>query len=253
MSDIGKTALVTGANQGIGKHVVGKLAAEGWTVFLGARDLAKGKAAAAEIDGNARAIQLDVTDAESVAAAADRIASEAGSLHLLINNAAVSTPARLSDMSADARRDVLRASAISLADLREIWETNVFAVVGVTQAMLPLLRKSPGARIVMVGSGLGSLTANSDPDYPFRGIFTPGYAGSKAALNVIALAFAIELEKEGIHVNIVSPGFTSTNINSHQGTETIEDGAREVVRVALLEGDTRSGAFTMWEDQTIPW
>jgi NAD(P)-dependent dehydrogenase (short-subunit alcohol dehydrogenase family) len=104
-----------------------------------------------------------------------------------------------------------------------------------------------------VGSGAGSLTLNADPAFSYRKMFSPGYAGSKAAMNVVTLSFAIELEEEGIRVNAVSPGLTSTNLNNFQGTESLEDGAREVVRVALLEGDTRSGAFTGWQNAPIPW
>jgi NAD(P)-dependent dehydrogenase (short-subunit alcohol dehydrogenase family) len=115
------------------------------------------------------------------------------------------------------------------------------------------LRKSPAARIVNVSSGVGSLTRNSDPAYPSRAIFGPGYSASKTALNALTVAMAIELEPEGIKVNAVSPGFTKTNLNGYQGTETVEEGASEAVRVALLGSDGPTGTFTHAKMGVIPW
>jgi NAD(P)-dependent dehydrogenase (short-subunit alcohol dehydrogenase family) len=142
---------------------------------------------------------------------------------------------------------------VSLEEMRAVWETNVFGVLNVYQAMLPLLRKSPGARIVNVSSGVGSLTTNSDPKFPWRSIFGPVYPASKTALNALTVAMALELEPEGIKVNAVSPGFTRTNLNGYAGTETVEQGAAEVVRVALLGPDGPTGRFTRWEGEPIPW
>jgi NAD(P)-dependent dehydrogenase (short-subunit alcohol dehydrogenase family) len=119
--------------------------------------------------------------------------------------------------------------------------------------MLPLLRQAPAARIVNVSSGAGSLTMNSDPAFAHRSVFGPVYPASKTALNAITLAMAIELEPEGIKVNAVSPGFTKTNLNNYEGTETVEEGAREAVRVALLGPDSPTGTFTRWENEIIPW
>ena len=248
-----RIALVTGANQGIGFQVSKELVAQGWTVWVGARDSEKGRAAVNEIGVGAVFVPLDVTDAGSIAAAEERIRTQHGRLDLLVNNAAISRPPHVRDLALADHMTTMSATTISLDDMRAIWETNVFAVVAVTQAMLPLLRAAPTARIVNVGSGAGSLTLNADPAFPYRKMFSPGYAGSKAAMNVVTLSFAIELEGEGIRVNAVSPGFTSTNLNHFEGTESLEDGAREVVRVALLESDTRNGAFTAWQDATIPW
>ena len=140
-----------------------------------------------------------------------------------------------------------------LDEMRAVWETNVFGVLAVTQAMLPLLREAPAARIVNVSSGVGSLTANSDPACPWRWFFGPVYPASKTALNAITLAFAIELEPAGIKVNAVSPGFTKTNLNGYEGTETVEEGAAEAVRVALLGPDGPTGTFTHATRGTIPW
>jgi NAD(P)-dependent dehydrogenase (short-subunit alcohol dehydrogenase family) len=248
-----RIALVTGANQGIGFQVSKELVAQGWTVLVGARDSEKGQAAAGKIGKGAEFMPLEVTDADSITEAAGRIRTKHGRLDLLVNNAAISRPPHAKDLTLADLAKTTSATAIALDDMRAIWETNVFAVVAVTQAMLPLLRAAPAARIVNVGSGAGSLSLNANPAFPYRKMFSPGYAGSKTAMNVVTLSFAIELEDEGIRVNAVSPGFTSTNLNHFEGTESLEDGAREVVRVALLEDDTRSGAFTAWENAPIPW
>jgi len=137
--------------------------------------------------------------------------------------------------------------------MRAVWDTNVFGVLAVYQVMLPLLRETPNARVVNVSSGVGSLTTNSDPAFPWRSIFGPVYPASKTALNALTVAMALELEAEGIKVNAVSPGFTKTNLNGYAGTETVEEGAREAVRVALLGPDSPTGTFTRWEGETIPW
>jgi NAD(P)-dependent dehydrogenase (short-subunit alcohol dehydrogenase family) len=141
---------------------------------------------------------------------------------------------------------------VSLDELRAVFETNVFGVVAVTQAMLPLLRKAPAARIVNVSSGAGSLTLNSDPAFPWRSIFGPVYPASKTALNAMTLAMAIELEPEGIKVNACSPGFTRTNLNNYEGTQTVEEGAREPVRLALLGADGPTGTFS-GPSGPLPW
>jgi NAD(P)-dependent dehydrogenase (short-subunit alcohol dehydrogenase family) len=137
--------------------------------------------------------------------------------------------------------------------VRAIWETNVFGALAVYQAMLPLLRKSRQARIVNVSSGVGSLAAASDPSNPYRGLFGPGYSASKSAMNAMTMAMAIELEATGIKVNACSPGFTRTKLNDYQGTETVEQGAREAVRLALLGADGPTGTFTHATMGTIPW
>jgi len=137
--------------------------------------------------------------------------------------------------------------------VRAVWETNVFGVLAVYQSMLPLLRESPDARIVNVSSGVGSLTTNADPTYPYRAFFGPVYAASKTALNAMTLAMMNELELTGIKVNLVSPGFTKTNLNDFEGLESVEEGSREVVRVALLGPDGPSGTFTRADNVTIAW
>ena len=248
-----RIALVTGANQGVGLQVAKALAANGVTVLAGSRDLARGIAAAGEIGQGALAIQLDVTDQASVTTAAATIRGQFGRLDLLVQNAAISNTGRDPGIAIEEHAKSTRTSNVPLAEMRAVWDTNVFGVLAVYQAMLPLLRESSDARIVNVSSGVGSLTRNADPAFQYRRIFGPVYPASKTALNAITLAMMIELEGTDIKVNLVSPGFTKTNLNGYAGTESVEDGSREVVRVALLGPDGPTGTFTGWENTTIPW
>ncbi len=194
-----------------------------------------------------------MTDEDSIVAAANRIRTEFGRLDVLINNAAISNTRRLPDQSVEDYALLNRCSNVSLEEIRAVFETNVFGVVAVSPAMLPLLREAPAARIVNVSSGAGSLTRNAEPTHPGRSLFGPTYSASKTALNAMTLAMAIEFESMGIKVNAVSPGFIQTNLNNYAGTGTVEEGSREVVRVALLGPDGPTGAFTRWNNQTIPW
>jgi NAD(P)-dependent dehydrogenase (short-subunit alcohol dehydrogenase family) len=246
-------ALVTGANQGIGLQIAKELVAHGFTVLVGSRNFERGEAAAKEVGPDAYALQLDVTDQASIASAAERVRNEFGRLDVLVQNAAISNMSKLPGQSVAEHAKTTRPSNVSLDEVRAVWETNVFGVLAVYQAMLPLLRKAPAARIVNVSSGVGSLTMNSDPACPWRSIFGPVYPASKTALNAMTVAMAIELEPEGIKVNAVSPGFTKTNLNTYAGTETVEEGAREAVRVALLGPDGPTGTFTHAKLGTLPW
>ena len=247
-----RIALVTGANQGVGLQVARELVAHGVTVLVGSRNFERGEIAAKGIGAGAIPLQLDVTDRGSIAAAAERVRTEFGRLDLLVNNAAISNT-RKGNLSLEAYAKLTRPSNVSLDEVRAVWETNVFGALAVYQAMLPLLRESSDARIVNVSSGVGSLTMNADPSNAYRAFYGPVYSASKAALNAITLAMMIELEPTGIKVNLVSPAFTSTNLNGFEGTESVEDGSREVVRVALLGPDGPTGTFTRWENVTIPW
>jgi NAD(P)-dependent dehydrogenase (short-subunit alcohol dehydrogenase family) len=248
-----RIALITGANQGVGRQVAKELVANGLTVLLGSRNFERGEAAAAEIGPGAIPLQLDVTYRVSIAAAAEGIRKQFGRLDLLVQNAAISNTNKLPGQSVADYAKTTRPSNVSLDEMRAVWETNVFGVLSVYQAMLPLLRESSDARIVNVSSGVGSLTDNANPASNWRSIFGPVYPASKTALNAITLAMMIELESTGIKVNLVSPAFTSTNLNGYAGTESVEDGSREVVRVALLGPDGPTGTFTRWENTTIPW
>src|ERR1700723_1576364 len=247
-----RIALVTGANQGVGFQVAKALVTNGVAVLVGSRNFERGEAVAKEIGLGAVALQLDVTDRVSIAPAAERIRKEFDRLDLLVNNAAISNT-RKGSLSLQEYAKITLASNASLDEVRAVWETNVFGVLAVYQAMLPLLRDSSDARIVNVSSGVGSLPLNADPAFPYHPMFGPVYPASKAALNAITLAMMVELESTGIKVNLVSPGFTKTNLNGYAGTQSIEEGSREVVRVALLGPDGPSGTFTRWENATIPW
>ncbi len=249
-----RIALITGANQGVGFQVAKELVANGLTVLVGSRNFERGEAAAKEIGEGAIALQLDVTDRASIAAAAERILKEFGRLDLLVNNAAISnTRKQQLGLSLQEYAKITLASNASLDEVREVWETNVFGVLAVYQAMLPLLRNSSDARIVNVSSGVGSLARNADPTYPYHAYYGVVYPASKTALNAITLAMMVELEATKIKINLVSPDFTKTNLNGYEGIEPLEEGSREVVRIALLGPDAPSGTFTMWENKTIPW
>ena len=243
-------ALVTGANQGIGLQIARELAANGFTVLVGSRNLERGEEAAKNIGADARALQLDVTDQASIAAAAECIRIELGRLDLLVNNAAISHAGKPGRSLAEMLQSS-RASVASLDEVRAVFETNVFGVIAVTQAMLPLLREAPAGRIVNVTSGVGSLTLNADPNFPYRSGFGVVYAASKTALNAVTLSFAIELESTNIKVNAASPGFTATALNNFEGVETVEQGARNPVRVAL-DANGPTGTFSS-ADGLLPW
>jgi NAD(P)-dependent dehydrogenase (short-subunit alcohol dehydrogenase family) len=234
-----QVALVTGANQGIGLQIAKDLATRGLTVLVGSRSLERGEAAAGEV--------------ASITMAAERVQNEFGRLDVLIQNAAISNTKKQPGQSVEEYSKTTRPSNVALDEMRAVWDTNVFGVLAVYQAMLPLLRNTPGSRIVNVSSGVGSLATNLNPAFPYRGIFGPVYPASKTALNALTVAMAIELEPEGIKVNAVSPGYTKTNLNGYSGTETVEEGAREAVRVALLGQDGPTGTFTRWKGETIPW
>jgi len=233
-----KVALVTGANKGIGHAIASQLAAHGFTVLVGAREAARGEAAAKRIVGDARALALDVTRSDSIAAAAEWIRRELGRLDVLVNNAGIARSAQ--------------PSTANLDDVRAVFETNVFGVIAVTQAMLPLLRESPAGRIVNVSSRLGSLSAITDPAFPMPGVGGVAYGPSKTALNAVTIAFAQELAGTRIQVNLACPGHTATDLNGHSGPRTVAEAAREPVRLALLGPDGPTGSFSN-DAGAIPW
>jgi len=244
-------ALVTGANKGIGHEIARQLAAHGVTVVIGARDVALGEAAAAAIRG-ARAIALDVTSADSIAAAAARIRRELGRLDVLVNNAGIANggPRQATTMDAIIQSGV--PSTTPLAEIRTVFETNVFGAIAVTQAMLPLLREAPAGRIVNVSSRVGSMTTISDPAYPMPRVGGVAYAPSKSALNAVTIAFAQELAGTAIKVNAACPGYTATDFNDHTGSRSVTEAAREPVRLALLGPDGPTGSFSN-DAGPIPW
>ena len=243
-------ALVTGANKGIGLQIAKDLAAHGFTVLIGSRNLENGRKAAKSVGADAHALQLDVTNQASIAAAAEHVGREFGRLDVLVNNAAIAHTGKPGRSLEEMVKSV-SASVVPLDELRAVFETNVFGVIAVTQAMLPLLRKAPAPRIVNVSSAAGSLTLNSDPANPHRSMFGT-YSISKTALNAVTVALAADLESAGIKVNAACPGFTATDLNNFQGTRTVQQGAHRPVRLALLDAKGPTGTYSN-DDGPLPW
>lgn len=243
-------ALVTGANKGIGFQVASDLTKHGFTVLVGSRDLERGEAATSQIGSDAHTLQLDVTDESSIAAAAQRVRNEFGRLDVLVNNAAISFAGDPSTPLHD-RGTAGLLTVAPLDVVRQIFETNVFSAIALTQALLPLLREAPQARIVNVGSSGGSLTLNSDTSNPHRAMFGI-YPTSKSAIHAVTVAFAAALDSTGIKVNAADPGFTSTALNNFQGTKSVEQGALPIVEMALIGPDGPTGTFVGGEG-TVPW
>lgn len=238
-----KNALVTGANKGIGLAIARELGKADITVLLGARDAGLGEAAAAKLRGeglDARFVRLDLVRPETIQAAAASIAAQFQRLDILVNNAGINDPADGPPGSAD------------LNSVKRVMETNFLGTLAVTQAMMPLLRKAPAARIVNLSSGLASLEKNGDPAWDFAAFKLIGYNASKAALNMLTVQLAYELRDTGIKVNSVSPGFVATDMNQHRGTLTVEEGAAGPVRLALLPANGPSGRF-FGENGFYPW
>jgi NAD(P)-dependent dehydrogenase (short-subunit alcohol dehydrogenase family) len=208
----------------------------GMTVLVGARDELRGKEAAARLGPFAIPVVLDVTSPSSVAA----VASTLERLDVLVNNAGI-----LLERGSP-------PSGMSVDMLRETYETNVFGVVTVTNALLPLLRRSPRGRIVNVSSGLGSLGFAADPTHEYAAYPLLAYGSSKAALNMVTVMYANELRSTGIKVNAADPGYCATDLNGHSGPRTAAQGAVAAVRLATLDDDGPTGGF--FDDSgPVPW
>jgi len=235
-------ALVTGANKGIGLEIARQLGKRGFSVYIGARNATLGEEAAAKLRSenlDARSLHIDLDQPPTSQAAARTIQNEFQHLDVLVNNAAIID-------RADGPPGAVDPNVV-----RRVMETNFFGALAVTQAMLPLLRAAPAARIVNVSSGLGSLTLNADPARPFAAFQFLGYNTSKAALNMLTIQLADQLRDTAIKVNAVSPGSVATDMNP-QGTLTTEEGASEPVRLALLPADGPTGGF-FHSAGSYPW
>jgi NAD(P)-dependent dehydrogenase (short-subunit alcohol dehydrogenase family) len=238
----GNIALVSGANKGIGFEIARGLGLQKITVLLGARDEERGQAAAAKLKAegiDARFVNVDVTDHETIQRAAERIDKEFGHLDILVNNAGIGEWGT-------------KPSTIDLAKVREVYETNLFGPIAMTQTMLPLLRKSKHGRIVNVSSGLGSLTLASDLNSPFADFLALGYNTSKSALNSMTIQFAKDLKDTPIKVNAICPGYCATDINGNSGPRTAAQGAAAAIEYATIGDDGPTGGYFNDEGR-LPW
>ncbi|MBV8252393.1 MAG: SDR family oxidoreductase [Chitinophaga sp.] len=227
-----KTALITGANKSIGFETAKQLLKAGYFVYIGSRDAQKGEEAAALLGHtNTAVIPLDVTNMDSIVAARELVGRTTSKLDVLINNAGI--------------RGVFpqSPSTVSSTDIREVFETNFFGAINVTQVFLDLLKQAPAPRIVNVTSGLASLTLHSDPTWEYYPIKGAAYGPSKTALNAYTVALAYELRDTAFKVNAVDPGYTATDFNQHRGTGTVENAATLLVRFATLDADGPTGQF----------
>ncbi|MEO6083620.1 MAG: SDR family oxidoreductase [Umezawaea sp.] len=220
------TALITGANKGLGYETARCLVEAGHTVYVGARDTGRGQAAAARL--GARFVRIDVTDEDSVKAAAEFVREDAGRLDILVNNAGILGSGK-------------PVGEVTGADLQTTYETNVFGVVRVTHAFLPLLQESDAPVVVNVGSGLGSLAVTTDPDRREFHVALLDYNSSKTALVMITLQYAKAFP--AIRFNTVDPGYTATDMNGHHGTGSVEEGATAIVSLATIGTDGPTGGF----------
>jgi len=240
-----KKVLITGANKSIGFETARQLLAKGYYIYLGSRDIKNGDEAVTKLKGegfgNIQAIQIDISNPESIEAASKQITE----LDVLINNAGISGGFPQSAVTIDS------------AVIREVFDTNFFGTINVTQAFLDTLKKSEEPRIVNVTSGLASLTLHSDPDWKYYQVKSAAYGTSKTALNAYTVVLAYELKDTAFKLNVVDPGYTATDFNHHNGPGTVEDAAKIIVKYATIDADGPTGKFFSndidEEGQESPW
>jgi NAD(P)-dependent dehydrogenase (short-subunit alcohol dehydrogenase family) len=232
-----KIALVTGSNKGIGFEIVRGLLQAGCRVYLGAREAAKGQQAVAELaaEGDVRFLEVNLASQTTLAAAVAHLQREEGHLDILVNNAGINVPGDGSPVNADVR------------SVEQALQTNFLGTLAVTQAFLPLVKQATAGRIVNVSSPLGSLTIVGQHDWALL-----GYSASKAALNMLTVQLAFELRDTGIKVNSAAPGYTATDLNGFEGSDTPAQGAAEAIRLALLPADGPTGTMSSSEG-ILPW
>ncbi len=238
-----KTALVTGANKGIGLETARQLAKRGYHVLVGARDAGRGQAAADQLKaegGSAEFVQLDVTSDADRRAVANHVADAFGKLDVLVNNAAI---------AADGEH---KSSGVPDDILRRTFDANFFSVVALTQALLPSLRKSDAGRIVNLSSGLGSLTLHSDPTWSFYDFKPMAYDASKTAINAFTVHLAHELRDTPIKVNAADPGWVKTDMGTDAAPLNVAEGAQTPVTLATLPADGPTGGF-FHRGERHPW
>ncbi|KAF2513865.1 SDR family NAD(P)-dependent oxidoreductase [Flavobacterium foetidum] len=243
------SVLITGANRSIGLETAKQLSEKGFFVYLGSRDLSKGEEAVKNLnqDGfaNIKAIQIDVTNTESIQGAKNIIEQEQGKLDVLINNAGV-----LGALPQE-------ASLANLSGIRDTFDTNFFGVINVTQIFIELLKKSENPRISNITSGLGSLTLHSDPSWKYHAIKAVSYVSSKAALNAFTITLAYELRDLPFKVNAIDPGYTATDFNHFSGPGSVESAASFIVKHTITDENGPTGKFFSNdiedESEESPW
>jgi NAD(P)-dependent dehydrogenase (short-subunit alcohol dehydrogenase family) len=230
-----KSALITGANRSIGLETARQLSRKGLFVYMGSRDIDKGKAAVKELNENGyeniQAIEIDVTVPDTIQVAKDIVEKEKGKLDILINNAGISNGFPESALDT------------SIANIQEVFDTNFFGVINTTQVFLELLKKSESPRISNITSGLGSLTLQSDPTWKYNNVKLASYTPSKAALNAYTILLAFELRDLPFKVNAIDPGYTATDFNQHKGPGTVESAATFIVKHTLTDDGAPTGKF----------
>lgn len=230
-----KSVLITGANRSIGLETAKQLSKKGLFVYLGTRDLEKGEAVVKELNENGfdniKAIAIDVTNVDSILAAKSIVENEQGKLDILINNAGISG------------EFPQNASDTSIKDIQNVFDTNFFGVISVTQVFLELLKKSDSPRISNITSGLGSLTLHSDKSWKYYDIKSASYGTSKAALNAYTIVLAYELRDLPFKVNVIDPGYTATDFNHHSGPGSVESAASFIVKHTNTDADGPTGMF----------
>ena len=243
-----KVALVTGANKGIGLETARQLAGQNIKVLLGARDEVRGKEAEAKLKNenlDVHFLHLDVDKPETHEAARKFIEENFGKLDILVNNAAIA----IDDFKSGT---TVPTSETPLDIYRKTFETNFFNLIALTNALVPLVKKSDAGRIVNLSSVLGSLTLHSDPAGDFYHYKIPAYDISKTALNGYTVHLAYELRDTPVKVNAAHPGYVSTDMNDHQGPMAVEDGAKTSVQLATLPADGFTGKFVHLGEE-LPW
>lgn len=230
-----KTALITGANRSIGLETAKQLSKKGLFVYLGTRDLEKGETVVMELTKNGfqniKAVQIDVTNLQSIKKAKNIIENEQGKLDILINNAGISKGFPESVLTT------------SIEDIQEVFNTNYFGTIKVTQTFMELLKKSESPRISNITSGLGSLNLHSDPNWKYYNVKLANYLPSKALVNAYTILLAYELKDSPFKVNAIDPGFTATDFNQHSGPGTVESAASFIIKHTLTDDDAPTGKF----------
>lgn len=244
-----KVALITGANRSIGLETAKQLSKSGLFVYLGTRNLEKGKVVVKDLNENGftniKLIEIDVTNLDTILAAKNFIESEQGRLDILINNAGISKGFPESALNT------------SIQNIQEVFDTNFFGTINVTQTFMELLKKSESPRISNISTGLASLTMHSDPNWKYYPFKMTSYISSKTALNAYTVLLAYELRDLPFKVNAIDPGYTATDFNQYRGPGTIEDAASFIIRHTLTNDNAPTGKFFSndigCESEESPW